>query len=93
MIAADPVHAQYLISENMKNCTVVIGLKLTSMGIAATFTDILRAEHIAAQWVSSSGEKAIHFITAGSLKYWNNIVFYRGNALTDRINDLFKRIK
>lgn len=93
VIAADPVQAKYLISENMKNCTVLIGLKLTSMGIAATFTDILRADHIAAQWVSSSGEKSIHFITAGSLKYWNNIVFHRGNVFTDRINDLVKRIK
>lgn len=75
------------------NCTVVVGLKLAAMGTAATFTDEMRAEYIAAQWVSSSGEKSIHFIASGSLKYWSNIVLHRGNVFTDRINDLVKRIK
>lgn len=92
-MTADPVQEKYFISNNLKNCTVLYGLKLTAMGVAATFTDILRADHIAAQWVSSSGEKSIHFITTGNLKYWHNIVFHRGNAFTDRINDLVKRIK
>lgn len=63
------------------------------MGTAATFTDRLRAEHIAAQWVSSSGEKSIYLINEGNLKYWHNIVFHRGNIFAERINDLVKRIK
>ncbi len=63
------------------------------MGAAATFTDKLRAEHIAAQWVSSSGEKSIQFIASGEIKYFGNIALHRGNVFTDRINDLVKRIK
>lgn len=62
------------------------------MGTAATFTDKLRAEHIAAQWVSGSGERSIHFINSKSLKYWNNIILYRGNTFTERINTLVKRL-
>lgn len=91
ILTADPVQNQHLISKNM-NCSVVLGLKLSAMGTGATFIDKIRAEHIAAQWVSSSGEQPIHFIADGSLKYWHNIVFHRGNVFTERTNDLVQRI-
>lgn len=91
-MTADPALEKYFISKS-ENCSIMLGLKLTSMGRAVTFTDKLRAEHIAAQWVSSSGEKSIQVITTGGLKYWSNIIFHRGNVFTDRINNLVKRIK
>lgn len=75
------------------NYSVLYGLKLTAMGEAATFVDKLRGEHIAAQWVSGSGEKSVHLISNGSLEYCNNFALYRGNIFTERINDLVKRFK
>ncbi|KAJ6649149.1 hypothetical protein Bhyg_04382, partial [Pseudolycoriella hygida] len=91
LMTADPVQEKYFTTKSI-NCTVMMGLKLTAMGEAATFTDILRADHIAAQWVSSSGAKSIYFVTNGKLKYWHNVLFYRGNIFTERMNDLVKRI-
>lgn len=91
-MTADPIQEKYFISKNM-NYSVLLGLKLASMGVAATYIDEIRAEHVAAQWVTSSGEKSIHFISIGSLKYWYNMALYRGNIFTERINDLVKRIK
>lgn len=91
-MTADPVEQEYFISKNRK-ASVLLGLKLAALGTSATFTDILRAEHIAAQWVSGNGETAIHFINSGILKYWSNIILYRGNIFTERINTLLIRIK
>lgn len=92
LVSADPAFEKYFISKNV-NCSVLLGLKLTGMGKAVTFTDILRAEYISVQWVSGSGGRSVQFITEGSIQYAHNLAFYLGNAITERINDLVKRIK
>lgn len=92
IVSADPVLEKYFISKNL-NCSVLLCIKLTGMGKAATFADILRAEYIAAQWVSSNGKKSIQFITEGGIQYAHNLAFYRGNVFGDRINELVERIK
>lgn len=68
------------------------GLELAARGQAVTFTDILRAEYIAIQWVSGSGAPSVQCVTLGSLIFWENVALHRGNILTDRINELIKRM-
>lgn len=88
----DPVLEKYIVPRNV-NCSVLLGLKLTATGKAVTYTSRLRAEYIAAQWVSGSGEKSIRFIDDGKLQYASNLAFHRGNVFTERLNDLLERIK
>lgn len=35
---------------------------MASLGLVATFTDVLRARHISVQWVSRNGDSSIHYI-------------------------------
>lgn len=71
VLTSDPEQMTYFLSKNV-NTTVPTALKLTSIGDAATFTDVLRARHISVQWVSSDGDSSIYYIGGDKILRYKN---------------------
>lgn len=74
MLPCDQQQFKYFLSKNIiPTVDVPVGLKLASMGNAATFTDVLRARHISVQWVSCYGDSSIYYIDGSKMHGYENV--------------------